>query len=108
MAETLDEFPGWISPRRRFRENDAVPLLPDSLSCSSPTKARWSGRGTEHCGYCLPCLIRRAAIRYGLTGADPTSYTVPDLKARVLDTREAVGQQVRSFQFTIRRIKQRP
>src|SRR3546814_15407349 len=37
-------------------------LAPDSLSCSSPAKARWLGHGIEHCGYCLPCLIRRAAL----------------------------------------------
>ena len=37
-------------------------LAPDSLSCSSPTKGRWQGLGIEHCGYCLPCLIRRAAL----------------------------------------------
>ncbi len=39
-----------------------VNLVPKSLSCSSPTKSRWKGRGVEHCGYCVPCLIRRAAL----------------------------------------------
>ncbi|MEK6409627.1 MAG: Qat anti-phage system QueC-like protein QatC [Acidobacteriota bacterium] len=84
-------------------------LIPSSLSCSSPNKGRWLGRGIEHCGFCLPCLIRRAAIRKGLSGmSDPTSYTLMDLKANVLDTRQAAGQQVRSLQFTIQRLRQRP
>lgn len=83
-------------------------LVPSSLSCSSPTKGRWKGRGAEHCGYCLPCLIRRAALRRGLSVGDPTSYTVPDLTANVLDTRQAEGQQVRSFQFAIERLQERP
>ncbi|MGB6945749.1 MAG: Qat anti-phage system QueC-like protein QatC [Bryobacteraceae bacterium] len=83
-------------------------LAPDSLSCSSPTKGRWKKRTTEHCGYCLPCLIRRAALRHGLGSADTTSYTVPDLKANVLDTSKAYGQQVRSFQFAIERLQKRP
>ena len=55
-------------------------LTPSSLSCASPTKGRWQGLGTQHCGYCLPCLIRRAALVTGLRpDADPTSYTVDDL-----------------------------
>jgi hypothetical protein len=82
-------------------------LVPTSLSCASPTKGRWMGRSTEHCGYCLPCLIRRAALRQGLGSADNTSYTV-DLTAGILDTRQAEGQQVRSFQFAIERLRQRP
>jgi hypothetical protein len=82
-------------------------LVPLSLSCSSPTKGRWQGHGTQHCGYCLPCLIRRAAVRKGL-GADPTPYTVSNLAQNVLDTRQAEGQQVRSFQFAIARLQERP
>lgn len=83
-------------------------LVPDSISCASPTKGRWKKRTTEHCGYCLPCLIRRAALRHGLGATDYTSYTVPDLRANVLDTTKAYGQQVRSFQFAIERLQRRP
>jgi len=82
-------------------------LIPKSMSCSSPTKGRWQGHGIEHCGYCLPCLIRRAAIRHGL-GKDPTTYTVANLAGHVLDTRQAEGQQARSFQVAIDRLSQRP
>ena len=84
-------------------------LVPRSLSCSSPTKGRWQGRGIEHCGYCLPCLIRRAAIEAAWgRGKDITQYTMADLRAHTLDTRQAEGQQVRSFQFAIARLKARP
>jgi hypothetical protein len=49
-------------------------LLQRSLSCSSPTKGRWHGRNVEQCGYCVPCLIRRAAIEAALgAGNDPTT-----------------------------------
>jgi hypothetical protein len=85
-------------------------LLPDALSCASPAKARWlgqAGRAIEHCGYCLPCLIRRAALRKGLGTSDRTGYTV-DLKAKVLDTLKAEGEQVRAFQFAIERLRQKP
>jgi hypothetical protein len=79
----------------------------DSLSCSSPSKARWQGHGIEHCGYCLPCLIRRAALEAWSPGRDSTVYTVPDLRAHTLETSEAIGKQVRSFQVAIERLRGR-
>jgi len=84
-------------------------IIPDSLSCSSPTKGRWQGKGIEHCGYCLPCLIRRAALQAAFgKDNDPTQYTVNDLTAQALNTFHAEGQQVRSFQLAIKRLRQRP
>ncbi|UKV13228.1 hypothetical protein L6172_14350 [Thalassospiraceae bacterium SW-3-3] len=77
--------------------------VPHSLSCSSPSKGRWTKKPQGHCGYCLPCLIRRAA----LLGDDPTSYGVPNLRAGTLDTTQAEGQQVRSFQVAINRVAKR-
>lgn len=84
-------------------------LAADSLSCSSPAKGRWQGRSIEHCGYCLPCLIRRAALNVAWgQGKDATIYSVSDLRAQILDTRESGGKQVRSFQFAITRLRERP
>lgn len=84
-------------------------LTPKSMSCASPTKGRWQGLGTQHCGYCLPCLIRRAALLKGFgPGADSTVYTIDDLTARALDTRQSEGVQVRSFQLAIARLRARP
>lgn len=84
-------------------------LVPSSLSCASPTKGRWHGLGTQHCGYCLPCLIRRAALVAGLhPDPDPTTYTVDDLTTRALDTRQSEGVQIRSFQLAIERLRARP
>lgn len=84
-------------------------IIPNSLSCSSPTKGRWQGHGIEHCGYCLPCLIRRAALKKSLgRETDSTRYTLSDLTAQILDTRQAEGQQVRSFQWAIERLQANP
>jgi hypothetical protein len=84
-------------------------LVPLSLSCSSPAKARWQRIAAMHCGHCLPCLIRRASLETALgRGQDPTAYSVPDLRAGALDTRRAAGQQVRSFQLAIERLRRRP
>lgn len=84
-------------------------LTADSLSCSSPAKGRWKGHGIEHCGYCLPCLIRRAAIdsAWG-TGNDATVYSIEDLLANPLDTQESTGKQIRSFQVAIERLRRNP
>jgi hypothetical protein len=83
-------------------------LTPNSLSCSSPSKGRYKGHSVQHCGYCLPCLIRRAAINKGLgAGHDNTTYTISDLKAQPLSTLRAEGQQIRSFQFAIKQLKER-
>lgn len=79
-------------------------LVPLSLSCSSPTKGRWARKPQGHCGYCLPCLIRRASLR----GRDPTIYGLADLRTTALDTRRAEGQQVRSLQIAIARLRKRP
>ena len=84
-------------------------LAPDSLSCSSSTKGRWKGVGIQHCGYCLPCLIRRAALisAWGENG-DSTIYTLGDLHARPLNSMCAEGKQIRSFQYAIERLRANP
>lgn len=84
-------------------------LAPQSLSCAHPTMGRWQGLGTQHCGYCLPCLIRRAALLKGFgPGVDLTTYTLDDLTARALDTLQSEGVQIRSFQLAIERLRARP
>ena len=84
-------------------------LIPESISCSSASKARWLRLPTQHCGYCLPCIIRRAAIRSGMSGLpDPTKYTLTDFVDHNLNSRQAEGQHVRSFQYAIERIQKRP
>lgn len=80
-------------------------ILPSTLSCASPTKGRWQGHGVQHCGYCLPCLIRRASLA-GL--GDPTTYTVPNLRAQTWDPQTAKGEQIRSFQYALERLRARP
>lgn len=41
-------------------------ILDKTMSCSHPDVGRHQGmKKTMHCGYCLPCTIRRAAIQRG-------------------------------------------
>lgn len=79
----------------------------ETISCSSVTKARWKSLPLGHCGYCTPCLIRRAAIMSAF-GKDSTSYSVPNLSAQPLDGRSAESEHVRSFQMMGRRLSTSP
>ena len=45
------------------------PALVRSVSCSRPS--RYKNRHVRHCGYCVPCVYRRAA--YAACGLDSTS-----------------------------------
>lgn len=83
----------------------------NTMSCSSPAKARFvkggADRKPKNCGYCVPCLIRRAALIEGL-GIDDTIYQIPNLKARVLNTNKAEGEHIRSFQLALSRLAKKP
>ena len=75
-----------------------------SFSCSSPGKARWRGLSPQHCGYCVPCIIRRAAM-YKAFGKDGTLYTEKSILKMQKKSSEGIGIQLRSFQYAIDKIK---
>lgn len=83
-------------------------IVANSMSCSSPAKARYKKLSPRHCGYCVPCLIRRASLEAGLDGDDKTLYTVEDLKGHILASDQPEGEHVRSFQLMAKRIKTKP
>lgn len=78
-----------------------------SFSCSSPGKARWRGLSPQHCGYCVPCLIRRAAMHKAF-GKDGTVYTETSIRQMKNNSASGIGVQLRSFQYAIERIKKFP
>lgn len=78
-----------------------------SFSCSSPGKARWRGLSPQHCGYCVPCIIRRAAM-YKAFGKDETIYTETSIAKMQSKNSEGMGIQLRSFQYAIDKIKTNP
>ena len=75
-----------------------------SYSCSSPGKARWRGLSPQHCGYCVPCIIRRAAMHKAF-GHDETVYTEYSIHEMQKKHAEGIGIQLRSFQYAINKIK---
>jgi hypothetical protein len=82
-----------------------------STSCAHPSGSRWSGYAPQHCGYCVPCIIRRAAMHkaYGFQN-DTTPYLEKSKSISNLAKLHAKGkgEQLRSFQVAIHRIKQKP
>lgn len=83
-------------------------IVANSMSCSSPAKARYKNLSPRHCGYCVPCLIRRASLEVGLDGDDLTLYMVEDLKGHILASNQPEGEHVRSFQLMAKRIRAKP
>ena len=79
----------------------------ETISCSSIAKARWQGLSPQQCGFCVPCLIRRAAIVSAFP-TDPTTYTIADLRAEPRNSRSPQGEHIRAFQMMARRLSRRP
>lgn len=79
--------------------------LTETISCAHPGAGRFTGEkvANRHCGYCLPCLIRRAAITSIMT--DPTPYTVEDLSVPLTPTR---GSDLRVCRLALDRYRSRP
>jgi len=47
----------------RCRNRDLLQkLAPRSISCARPVASRWRRQAGGECGYCYPCLLRRAAL----------------------------------------------
>ncbi len=80
--------------------------IAETMSCSDPKKARWQGQSPQHCGYCLPCLIRRASIKHGFT-TDSTPYGLA-LTGDPINSRSVEGIHIRSFQVACQRLQRNP
>lgn len=78
-----------------------------TMSCSSEKKYRLQGKPWGHCGHCVPCIIRQAAILKANI-VDGTSYGIGNLKAKAHPSNTAEGEHIRSFQLAIHRLNQNP
>jgi 7-cyano-7-deazaguanine synthase in queuosine biosynthesis len=73
-------------------------LAPLSVSCSHPETARYVGRKQGNCGYCFPCLIRRASLAHVGWDYDEHAYDVFDERdiAILLNRRSRRGADLRA------------
>lgn len=71
-------------------------------SCSHPDIMRRAGeRPNQHCGYCIPCIIRRAALQsIGLQD----SYYFKDIISEPPSPMTEPGNNLQAFQLALRRI----
>ncbi len=76
-----------------------------SVALGHPGSGRFSGTKVayQHCGYCLPCLTRRAAISSFMT--DPTEYRVEDLRTPLSPTRRS---DLRACKLALDRYRMQP
>ncbi|MEO1145913.1 MAG: hypothetical protein AAFY26_09975, partial [Cyanobacteria bacterium J06638_22] len=76
-------------------------LVPVTMSCSHPESGRFHRKQPgNHCGYCVPCIIRRASL--AAVGLDNDSYNIDILtEAPAYDTDR--GRDFRAFQMAIER-----
>jgi 7-cyano-7-deazaguanine synthase in queuosine biosynthesis len=80
----------------------------ETMSCAHPAAGRFQGLTPgKHCGYCVPCIIRRAAMRaVGLDSKD--DYNVNVLTAKP-EPGAVQGRDKRAFEMAIKRVQsQRP
>jgi hypothetical protein len=73
--------------------------IPKTLSCAHPSVARFhGGRPDQHCGYCVPCLIRRAAL--SAVGQDDEDYFI-DVLTNPPTPASARGRDLRAMAIAI-------
>jgi hypothetical protein len=87
----------------------------NTMSCSRPAtrNANLEGAGERHCGRCVPCIIRRAALR-GAGIADDNTSLPPNRRYRFDILREVVhasqtkGENVMAFRYLINKVRHMP
>ena len=78
-----------------------------SFSCSSVNNTNIRSGHSQHCGHCLPCIIRRAAIYHAFGDYDTSEYLYSNVST-IENNRGLIGEQLRSFQYAIQKLKQKP
>jgi len=81
-------------------------LAPHSMSCSHPEAGRFQGRAPGvHCGYCLPCIIRRASL--DAAGCTQNRYSI-DITTSPPANNSDTARDLRAFQMALERLRGAP
>ncbi len=82
-------------------------LAPLTVSCARPVVSRWRGQGGGACGYCYPCLLRRAALsRLGWDRGE--DYLLDVLAAPESLVHRVRGRNLRALLYAIRTWEEDP
>lgn len=76
-------------------------LLPYTLSCAHPVASRWLKGSSGNCGYCYPCLIRRAAL-HRIGWDDHRDYLYDVLRQPEVLANRSRGADLRSLLLALR------
>jgi hypothetical protein len=96
-----------INPFRLMTKGEILAASPDpetirlmartTLSCAHPEASRYANRQQGNCGYCFPCVIRRAALHH--VGLDePADYAFDVLQ----EESELTGERGRDIRALVR------
>lgn len=80
--------------------------IPITMSCSHPSANRFTQARDPniHCGYCVPCLVRRAAV-FAAGVSDPTRYAFTDLSVPLSKSR---GLDLKVFKIALNKYATQP
>jgi 7-cyano-7-deazaguanine synthase in queuosine biosynthesis len=76
-------------------------LFPRTISCARPVVARWQRRPAGACGYCYPCLLRRAAL-HRLGWDDGGQYRLDVLAAPETLGHRSQGRDLRALLIALK------
>lgn len=78
-----------------------------TVSCAHPEVVRWARRSPgEHCGYCLPCIVRRAAL--SRTGLDRASDYYVDVLRSPPSAKSRAGSDLRAVRMALEQFGSKP
>jgi 7-cyano-7-deazaguanine synthase in queuosine biosynthesis len=82
-------------------------LLPYTISCAHPVASRWKKDRQGNCGYCFPCLMRRAAL-HAAGCDDGREYLYDALKQPEVLASRARGVHLRSLLYLVSQWRRHP
>lgn len=82
-------------------------LLPHTISCAHPVASRWQKHRQGNCGYCFPCLMRRAALA-AIGQDDGQDYLCDALQQPEVLASRARGADLRSLLYLLDRWRREP
>ena len=78
-------------------------LLPHTVSCAKAGWTRWQGQAPgTHCGFCYPCLVRRAAL-HAIDADTPGQYLHDAIGSPEVLYSDRRGKDLRSFLLAVSR-----
>ncbi|MBM4289961.1 MAG: hypothetical protein FJ135_17775 [Deltaproteobacteria bacterium] len=82
-------------------------LLPYTISCAHPVASRWRKDRQGNCGYCFPCLLRRAAL-HAVGWDDGREYGQDVLRQPEVLASRAKGADLRSLLYLLAEWRRHP